>query len=216
VVIDRLVNGIALGGTRVRAGLTPSEIGWFARMMTYKCRATNLASGDAKGGIDCDPHNPGMRDMLVRFVTAMRPPLDGHWATAGNMGTAQQELASVFAEVGLGISTNAGLKNTSDLVAARTRVVKGLAVKVEGTGLADLIGGYGVTEAIVAATHLALKLSETRAVVQAFERVGSVMCDTATRLRVLVDKEKMFPRQPGALIAVVNLDRTAAQQTAAI
>ena len=173
VVIDRLVNGIAGGGTRVRSGVTLSEIERLGRTMTYKCGAMNLATGGAKGGIDCDPHDPGMRDMLVRFVTAMRPLLDSYWATAEDMGISQQELDSVFAEIGLGLSVNAGLKNTGDPAAARARVLKGLAVQVEGIGLADVIGGYGVAEAaIAAATHLGLVPGESRAVIQGFGSMG--------------------------------------------
>jgi glutamate dehydrogenase (NAD(P)+) len=114
-----------------------------------------------------------MRDMLVRFVTAMRPLLDSYWATAEDMGISQQELDSVFAEIGLGLSVNAGLKNTGDPAAARARVLKGLAVQVEGIGLADVIGGYGVAEAaIAAATHLGLVPGESRAVIQGFGSMG--------------------------------------------
>jgi glutamate dehydrogenase (NAD(P)+) len=173
VVVDRLVNSIAGGGTRVRAGLTAGEIERLAKTMTYKCGAMNLAAGGAKGGIDCDPHDPGMRDMLVRFVSAMRPLLDSYWATAEDMGISQEELDSVFSEVGLGMSVNAALKATGDPATATDRVRKGLAVKVGGIGLADVIGGYGVAEAAVAAaSHLGLALDESSAVIQGFGSMG--------------------------------------------
>jgi len=173
VVIDRLVRQIAGGGTRVRAGLTQDEIERLAKTMTYKCGAMNLAAGGAKGGIDCDPHDPGMRDMLVRFVSAMRPLLDSYWATAEDMGISQEELDSVFAEVGLGMSVNAALKATGDPAAATDRVRRGLAVQVDGIGLADAIGGYGVAEAAVAAaSHLGLALGEATAVIQGFGSMG--------------------------------------------
>lgn len=181
VVVDRLVNSIAGGGTRVRAGLTLSEIERLAKTMTYKCGAMNLAVGGAKGGIDCDPHDPGMRDMLVRFVSAMRPLLDSYWATAEDMGITQEELNSVFAEVGLGMSVNAALKATGDPAVAADRVRSSLAVHVGGIGLADVIGGYGVAEAAVAgALHLGLSLREASAVVQGFGSMGGA---TARYLR---------------------------------
>ncbi len=172
-VIDRLVGGIAGGGTRVRSGLTLAEVERLAKTMTYKCGAMNLASGGAKGGIDCDPHSPEMRGMLTRFVTAMTPILDSYWATAEDMGISQSELDSVFSDVGLDMSVHAALKKTGDPAAAMDRVVRGLAVDVEGIGLADVIGGYGVAEAAMAAIeHLGLTAEGTSAVVQGFGSMG--------------------------------------------
>lgn len=187
VVIDRLVGGIAGGGTRVRAGLTLSEVERLARTMSYKCGAMNLASGGAKGGIDCDPHSPEMRDMLTRFVTAVTPILDTYWATAEDLGITQSELDSVFNDVGLGMSVHAALKKLDDEAAAMDRVVRGLAVDVEGIGLADVIGGYGVAEAAVAALpHLGLTAGNTRAVVQGFGSMGGASARYLSRHGVTV------------------------------
>jgi len=187
VVIDRLVGGIAGGGTRVRAGLTLSEVERLAKTMSYKCGAMNLASGGAKGGIDCDPHSPEMRDMLTRFVTAVTPILDTYWATAEDLGITQSELDSVFNDVGLGMSVHAALKKLDDEAAAMDRVVRGLAVDVEGIGLADVIGGYGVAEAAVAALpHLGLTAGNTRAVVQGFGSMGGASARYLSRHGVTV------------------------------
>jgi glutamate dehydrogenase (NAD(P)+) len=187
LVIDRLVGGIAGGGTRVRAGLTLTEIERLARTMSYKCGAMNLASGGAKGGIDCDPHSPEMHDMLTRFVTAMTPLLDTYWATAEDLGITQSELDSVFQDVGLGMSVHAALKKIGDEDAAMDRVVRGLAVDVEGIGLADVIGGYGVAEAAVAAMpQLGLTAGSTRAVVQGFGSMGGASARYLGRLGVKV------------------------------
>ena len=187
VVIDRLVGGIAGGGTRVRAGLTLTEVERLAKTMSYKCGAMNLASGGAKGGIDCDPHSPEMRDMLTRFVTAVTPILDTYWATAEDLGITQSELDSVFKDVGLGMSVHAALKKLDDEAAAMDRVVRGLAVDVEGIGLADVIGGYGVAEAAVAALpHLGLTAGNTRAVVQGFGSMGGASARYLSRHGVTV------------------------------
>lgn len=186
-VIDRLVGGIAGGGTRVRSGLTLAEVERLAKTMTYKCGAMNLASGGAKGGIDCDPHSPEMRGMLTRFVTAMTPILDSYWATAEDMGISQSELDSVFSDVGLDMSVHAALKKTGDPAAAMDRVVRGLAVDVEGIGLADVIGGYGVAEAAMAAIeHLGLTAEGTRAVVQGFGSMGGASARYLSRQGVKV------------------------------
>jgi glutamate dehydrogenase (NAD(P)+) len=186
-VIDRLVGGIAGGGTRVRAGLTLAEVERLAKTMSYKCGAMNLASGGAKGGIDCDPHSPEMRGMLTRFVTAMTPILDSYWATAEDMGITQSELDSVFSEVGLDMSVHAALKKSGDPAAAMDRVVRGLAVDVDGIGLADVIGGYGVAEAAMAAIgHLGLAAQGTRAVVQGFGSMGGASARYLSRQGVKV------------------------------
>jgi glutamate dehydrogenase (NAD(P)+) len=173
VVIDRLVRGISGGGTRVRRGVTLEEVERLARTMTYKNGALNVPSGGAKSGLDCDLSEPGGRDLLVRFVRAMLPLLQTRWATAEDMGVTQEELDSVFEEVGLGLSVYAGLKATGDFDGAMALVRRGLSVKVEGIGLADLIGGYGVAEAAAAALeHLGRPAQGTRAVVQGFGSMG--------------------------------------------
>jgi glutamate dehydrogenase (NAD(P)+) len=173
VVIDRLVRGISGGGTRVRRGVTLEEVERLARTMTLKNGALNVPSGGAKSGLDCDLSEPGGRELLVRFIRAMRPLLETRWATAEDLGVSQEELDSVFQEVGLGLSVYAGLKATGDFEGAMARIRQGLSVTVEGIGLADLIGGYGVAEAAAAALeHLGRSVQGSTAVVQGFGSMG--------------------------------------------
>jgi glutamate dehydrogenase (NAD(P)+) len=173
LVIDCLVRGISGGGTRVRRGVTLKEVERLAHTMTLKNGSLNVPSGGAKAGLDCDLSEPGGRGLLVRFVRAMRPLLETRWATAEDLGITQEELDSVFQEVGLRLSVHAGLKVTGDFDAAMKRVVDGLSVKSDGIGLADLIGGFGVAEAAAAAMdHLGLSLEGSRAVVQGFGSMG--------------------------------------------
>ena len=68
VVIDRLIDGIAGGGTRMRAGVTLEEVERLARTMSIKNGATRLPDGGAKKALDYDPHDPEARPMLLRFV----------------------------------------------------------------------------------------------------------------------------------------------------
>jgi len=173
VVIDRLVRGISGGGTRVRRGVTLHEVERLARTMTLKNGSLNVPAGGAKAGLDCDISEPGSRELLLRFLRAMKPLLETTWATAEDLGVSQEELDSAFQEIGLGLSVYAGLKVTGDVDAARARVMKGLSVKSEGIGLADLIGGYGVAEAAVAAMdYLSLPMRGATAVVQGFGSMG--------------------------------------------
>ncbi|HVC99950.1 MAG TPA: Glu/Leu/Phe/Val dehydrogenase dimerization domain-containing protein [Candidatus Dormibacteraeota bacterium] len=173
VVIDRLIDGIAGGGTRMRAGLTMEEVERLARTMSIKNGAVRLPSGGAKGGVDIDPHDPEARALLTRFVRAMRPLLETWWATAEDMGTTQDLLNEVFQEVGMRASVEASLNHSGDADAALARLAKGLSTKVGGIGMGDLVGGYGVAAAAAAAVaHRSGRLTGMRASVQGFGAMG--------------------------------------------
>jgi glutamate dehydrogenase (NAD(P)+) len=172
-VIDRMVNGLAGGGTRMRPGVSLVEVERLARTMSYKNGAFNLPGGGAKGGLDIDPHDPQARGMLSRYVRAMRPLYRSGWGTAEDLGVTQELLSEVFAEQGVGMTVQAMLDRSGDPKAAGRRVSQGLAIQVEGIGLADCIGGYGVAEAAAACVeHKGWKMSEMRAVVQGFGSMG--------------------------------------------
>jgi glutamate dehydrogenase (NAD(P)+) len=172
-VIDRMVNGLAGGGTRMRPGVSLDEVERLARTMSYKNGAFNLPGGGAKGGLDIDPHDPQARGMLSRYVRAMRPLYRSGWGTAEDLGVTQELLSEVFAEQGVGMTVQAMLDRSGDSKAAGRRVSQGLAIQVEGIGLADCIGGYGVAEAAAACVdHKGWNMREMRAVVQGFGSMG--------------------------------------------
>ena len=173
VVIDRLVDGIAGGGTRMRAGVTMEEVERLAHTMSIKNGAIRLPGGGAKGGLDIDPHDPEARALLTRFVRAMRPMLETYWATAEDMGTTQDLLDDVFKDVGMRGSVQAMLNHSGDADAALGRLVAGLSTKVGGIGMGDLVGGYGVAQAaIAAAEHKGESVAGMRAAVQGFGAMG--------------------------------------------
>lgn len=172
VVVDRLVGGIATGGTRMRAGCTLSEVEDLASGMSYKTGALNLPVGGAKGGIDLDPFDPRARGVLSRFVRAVRPILDDYWVTAEDLGVPQELLDEVFDEAGLGMSLHAALVRSADPGRTLSRVREAFAVDVEGVPMPDVIGGYGVAEAVSAAAERMGLAPEPRAVVQGFGSMG--------------------------------------------
>jgi len=201
-VIDRLVNGIAGGGTRMRSGVTLDEVRRLARTMSVKNGAINVPGGGAKGGLDCDPHDPEARPMLVRFVKAMRPILETYWGTAEDMGTTQELLDGVFAEVGLGTSVRAALNRSGDPAAALKRLSDGLGVKVGGVGLADTVGGFGVAEAAAAAAeHRGWQLEGMRASVQGFGAMGGSsarrLAELGVRVVAIADVQGTIANQDG-------------------
>jgi glutamate dehydrogenase (NAD(P)+) len=173
MVIDRLIDGIAGGGTRMRAGLTLDEVERLARTMSIKNGAIRLPGGGAKGGLDCDPHDPEARPMLTRFVRAMRPWLETCWGTAEDMGTTQDLLDDVFRDAGMRTSAEASLNHSGDPDAALARLAKGLSTRLGGIGMGDLVGGYGVAQAAAAAVeHRGERISGMRATIQGFGAMG--------------------------------------------
>jgi len=193
LVIDRLIDGAAGGGLRMREGCTVEEVGDLARAMSLK-EAIAYDPGDrytpfggAKGGVDCDPYDPESVGVLRRYVEAMRPFLERHWATGEDLGVRQDTLDEVFADVGLRSSIEAALLRLDDPDAGLRALRDGFAVDVDGIGLAELVGGYGVAEAALAALErLGLAPAGTRAVVQGFGSMGGATARYLARAGVRV------------------------------
>jgi len=113
----------------------------------------------------------------------MRPLYRNGWGTAEDLGVSQELLSEVFAEQGIGMTVQAMLDRAGDPQAAGRRVSQGLAIQVEGIGLADCIGGYGVAEAAAAAAeHNGWDISTLRAVVQGFGSMGGSSARYLARL----------------------------------
>lgn len=193
LVIDRLIDGGSGGGLRMRAGCTLDEVGDLARAMSLK-EAVVYDPGDAytpfggaKGGIDCDPYDPEAPGVLRRYVEAMRPFLERHWATGEDLGLRQDLIDEVVADVGLRSSIDAALLRLDDPDAGLERLRRAFAVDVDGIGLGEMVGGYGVAEAGLAALErLALPPAQTRAVIQGFGSMGGATARYLARAGVRV------------------------------
>ncbi|MET7640632.1 Glu/Leu/Phe/Val dehydrogenase dimerization domain-containing protein [Streptomyces sp. NPDC005438] len=174
VVIDQLVTGIATGGLRMRPGCTLHEVGELAREMTLKMGAFGIHVGGAKGGIDFDSTDPRADEVRERFLQAVRPLLERFWVTAGDLGTQQEQLDRTFARVGLGeTSFHAAVVRASDEAEVRERIRQAFHARTEGLKLSELVGGYGVAEAALAALeHKEIPAPTARAVVQGFGAMG--------------------------------------------
>lgn len=187
VVIDRLVGGIATGGTRMRKGCTVGEVEDLARGMSYKTGALELPVGGAKGGLDWDPRDPRAGEVLGRFVRAVRPLLESYWVTAEDLGISQSSLDAVFEEAGLGMSLHAALRRSEDPKKTLSRVREAFSVEVEGIAIPDVIGGYGVAEAARAAIEsLGWPEKRARAVVQGFGSMGGSTARYLDRMGIKV------------------------------
>jgi glutamate dehydrogenase (NAD(P)+) len=179
LVIDRLIDGGAGGGLRMRAGCTLAEVADLARAMSlkeavaYEPGNRYTPFGGAKGGIDCDPYDPDAFGVLRRYLEAMRPFLERHWATGEDLGLQQETIDRAAAEAGLRSSIEAALLRVDDPDAALRRLREAFAVDVDGIGLGEVVGGYGVAQAALAALErIGLAAEATRAVVQGFGSMG--------------------------------------------
>lgn len=173
LVVDSLVQGMATGGTRMRAGCTIDEVADLARGMSNKTAAFDLPVGGAKGGIDFDPKDPRALDVLTRYCEAMSPFLDRHWVTAEDLGVSQETIDTVFDRLGMRQSYHAAIERSADPTATADRVLAGLHAHAPGGLLGDVIGGYGVAQACLAATRVRGKsLTETSVAVQGVGTMG--------------------------------------------
>ncbi|MFG2449723.1 Glu/Leu/Phe/Val dehydrogenase dimerization domain-containing protein [Streptomyces sp. NPDC048512] len=188
LVVDRLVRGVASGGLRMRPGCTLAEVTGLARGMTmkealhYDPAGRYVPLGGAKGGIDCDPQDPGAYDLLVRYLRAMRPCIEAFWTTGEDLGLSQDLVDRAAAEAGLVSSIQAVYPLLDDERAARRRLADAFAVEVDGIGLDELAGGCGVAESVLAALDRAgVPYAGTRVAVQGLGTMGGATARFLTR-----------------------------------
>ncbi|MEV7284694.1 Glu/Leu/Phe/Val dehydrogenase dimerization domain-containing protein [Streptomyces sp. NPDC093252] len=179
LVVDRLVRGVSSGGLRMREGCTLDEVTGLARGMTmkealhYDPGARYVPLGGAKGGIDCDPRSPDAYGVLVRYLRAMRPYIERFWTTGEDLGLTQDLVDRAVAEAGLESSVQAVHPLLDDGPAARRRLADAFAVRVDGIGLDELVGGCGVAEAALTALDRAgVPYAGTRVAVQGLGTMG--------------------------------------------
>ncbi|MER6673987.1 Glu/Leu/Phe/Val dehydrogenase dimerization domain-containing protein [Streptomyces sp. NPDC000983] len=179
LVIDRLVRGVCSGGLRMRPGCTLDEVTGLARGMSmkealhYDPDGRYIPLGGAKGGIDCDPRDPAAYGVLVRYLKAVRPYVEGFWTTGEDLGLSQDLVDRAAAEAGLVSSIQAVYPLLDDEAAARRRLADAFAVEVDGIGLDELVGGCGVAEsALTALDRAGVPYAGTRVAVQGFGTMG--------------------------------------------
>jgi glutamate dehydrogenase (NAD(P)+) len=193
VVIDSLVRGIASGGLRLREGCTLDEVRGLARGMArkealvYQPADRYVPLGGAKGGIDVSPHDPDAPAVLRRFFAAVLPVVREQWTTGEDFGLRQETLDEVAAELGLPSTIEAAFAKVDDEPAARERLRRAFEVRVDGVGLGDLVGGYGVAAAGLAiAERRGIEVKGATAVVQGFGSIGGAAARYLSRAGVKV------------------------------
>lgn len=98
VVVDSLYDGLAMGGTRMTAGVTQEEVAGLARDMTHKFTLAGLPIGGAKAGIVA---TEGDREQTFRtFGRTVKPLLHGGIHLGIDMGVTPGDRAVFFDEAG--------------------------------------------------------------------------------------------------------------------
>jgi glutamate dehydrogenase (NAD(P)+) len=178
LVIDRLVRGVASGGLRMCHGCTLVEVRGLARGMTlkeglnYDPAGRYVPLGGAKGGIDFDPYDERARDVLTRYLHAMRPLIERYWTMGEDLGLRQDVIDGVLAELGLDSSVQAIYPLLEDRGPATERLAAAFRIEVGGLGLDELVGGLGVAEATLTALDVLGLDGPNRVVVQGFGSMG--------------------------------------------
>ena len=219
VVVDRLNRGVGGGGLRMRKGCTLAEVRDLAQAMTlkeavvYEAGDRYVPLGGAKGGIDLDPYDPRAREVLGRFARAMKPLIEGYFATGEDFGLRQDLIDEVFAEEGIRSSAESALRLVDDGAdAAHARLRRAFAQDVDGVGLGEVVGGFGVAECILAAMEFrGMAPDDTRAVVQGFGSMGGATARYLARAGVKVvgiaDKDGLVLNDDGLDVEQLLLTR---------
>ena len=209
VVIDILIGGMSAGGIRMRPGCTVDEVADLARAMTrkdaiaYEPGSRHLPVGGGKGGIDFDPLDERAPAVLSRFMEAMGPLLASCWAAGEDMGVRQDELDEIVSGLGMRSTVDAALNRLEDGAdAGLERVARGFALSDRGVSLGELIGGYGVARAALAAlTALGHEASASTAVVQGFGSMGGAtaryLADAGLRVIAVADVQGLVHNPAG-------------------
>jgi glutamate dehydrogenase (NAD(P)+) len=194
LVVDRLGRGgVASGGLRMRDGVTLSEVADLARGMSlkeavaYRPNGCYVPVGGAKGGIDCNPQDPGAQEILTRYLRAMRPYLREVWATGEDLGLRQDQIELAAVAVGLRTTIDAVLPLLDDADGALAVLAAAFAVVDDGVDLDELVGGCGVAEAVLVVLERAgIEPMNARAVIQGFGSIGGATARFLVRAGVRV------------------------------
>ncbi|WP_217246836.1 Glu/Leu/Phe/Val dehydrogenase dimerization domain-containing protein [Streptomyces sp. AC602_WCS936] len=157
VVVDTLVDGLAMGGTRMTPGVTEEEVAGLARDMTQKFTLAGLRIGGAKAGIVADGSD--REDTFRTFGRTVKPLLHGGIHLGIDMGVTPADRAVFFDEAGYDPRFRPGVPDMP--IDWRTYYEP----------LIDCTG-HGVGVAAVAALEASGRKGPARVVVQGFGAVG--------------------------------------------
>jgi glutamate dehydrogenase/leucine dehydrogenase len=165
VVINSLRGGAAGGGTRMRIGLDKREVESLAKTMEVKFTVAGPPIGGAKSGINFDPRDPRKDGVLKRWYKAVYPLLKNYYGTGGDLNVDEiHEVIPITESYGLwhpqeGIVNGHFEPSAGQHLSKVTHLRQGVSkVLVDSKYspdtsreyvVADMITGYGVSEAVL-------------------------------------------------------------------
>lgn len=204
VVVDRMVDGLAMGGTRMTATVTEQELAHLARAMTHKLALVGLPIGGAKAGIAPAPGAPVQRPETMRsFGRAAAPLLHGGVYLGCDQGTTYADRQMAFDAAGYDVAHQP----------RATRLTVGW--DELWTHMAD-VTGFGVAVAVLGALRAAGTRAPQRIAIQGFGTVGRAVArhlsDHGHRVVAVADVQGTIEDQSGlpvaALTAITSSDGT--------
>lgn len=166
VVVDSLALGQAIGGVRMRPGITAAEVARLARAMTMKNALARLPHGGGKAGIAAPSGTPAEHERVMRaFGQAIRQLAD--YIPGPDMGTNETSMAYVHDEIGRAVGLPGVLGGVPlDELGATGVGVAVCAGVVSKSGGPDLAGARIVIQGFGAVgSHAARALAERGALV---------------------------------------------------
>lgn len=218
VVINSLRGGAAGGGTRMRKGLDKREVESLAKTMEIKFTVSGPAIGGAKSGINFDPNDPRKKGVLQRWYAAVKPLLKTYYGTGGDMNVDEiHEVIPITEDVGVwhpqeGVFNGHFQPTEAQMVnrigQLRLGVIKVLESEKYSPSLkrkytvADMITGYGVSEAVRHYYDLwGGNVNTKRAVIQGWGNVAAAAGFYLTQLGVkvvgIIDRDGGLMKEEG-------------------
>ena len=209
LVINSLRGGAAGGGTRMRVGANPQEVGYLAKVMELKFALAGPPIGGAKSGIDFDPRDPRKREVLGRWFEAIAPVLRERYGTGGDLNIDEvHEVTPLIRAQGIGHPQQGVIQGHFDpgperLDAMIRTMDAGVEAPVTGElGLldadvvvADMVTGYGVARSVVHYhERLGRPIEDARVVLEGFGNVGAAaglyLARSGARIVAIADADK--------------------------
>ncbi|MEP2771175.1 MAG: Glu/Leu/Phe/Val dehydrogenase dimerization domain-containing protein [Fulvivirga sp.] len=225
VVINSLRGGAAGGGTRMRLGLDKREVESLAKTMEIKFTVSGPAIGGAKSGINFDPNDPRKQGVLERWYAAVKPLLKYYYGTGGDLNVDEiHEVIPITEDAGVwhpqeGVFTGHFQPREPQLInrigQLRNGVIKVLESEKYSPCLkrkytvADMITGYGVSEAVRHYYNLwGGSVNTKRAVIQGWGNVGAAAGFYLTQMGVkvvgIIDREGGLIKEDGFSIEEIK------------
>ena len=143
--IYNLVDGYAGGGIRMSKDVDRETVVNLAEVMAYKRNAAkNSRKGGMKGGIKYDPKAPDAREVLKRYIIAMRPYVQYSLNIGSDMGTSDLVIKEIEEEIGMGEPLTPEMRVDPVVEQGVKNVYKGLYEEVyPGMKVETAVTGYG-------------------------------------------------------------------------